>query len=739
MTGRALVRGAAKRLCALAAIASTAALAQSPRTIKIIDQTSGAPIALAEVKVTASGRSADLTSDDDGVIQLAPSLWQGAETLHLSISAVGYASLEADVAQSTAADQLFRLRAAKIDDGEIVIQARRISRPFSPVILGFQDIVTDAKAQADPILAVNDLPSSTNVTGNARLSLRGSRAAINRAYLNDTPVYEFATGSELDNSTQGRSVFGLAVANEVETYPANPPAYLAGATGGVVRLTTPDNKIASGVYSINDFGVGAGRTFASSDGADFLSLYGSLTDLSLHRAINPTLDEVFKRIRGVSGGGLGRKAFADGGELGVFVQGEVGDDVFPFRVFGNESLFHMQPAKGRVLVNGSIPWAGTVVSANVAYTYASVPESFGSWRSDNINQYGFGSLDLTRRFADGRIVARVGIDSESIDQKSRTNSGAAGSVYSPTSGFQTVKHDLRQTTGYLFATWQPGKALTLSLGSRYTIASSLKSGASIQVSGTLVSPNERHKLIISAGRYSGFAVPTRAYYGPISRSVSRQAEIDYLYRWRHGRIGVTGYLSEERSDGQFYDPVAFGNANITDNITGIARLTKSQGVEAYTEVALAKAFGAKLSYTTVHQTLTLGGQRLRGANDFPHIIRASLRYTAPPATSLSLALTRRSGEPFTRADTSNLVNGTFTPVYGTINGIRFPPYFSIDASFSRQIAIGATLGKPLFFVSLNNLLDHHNPSSQILTLPNAGVQYRYLSGRTASFGLIWTY
>lgn len=716
----------------------SAALAQASRTITIADE-KGAPIPLAEVRITASGNSSDLISDDSGNVVLDPALFQRVHSIHLTISAVGYVSIDVDLDDRAGADPVFRLKPAKVADGEIVVVARRISRPFSPEVLDFQDIVTDAKAQADPILAVNDLPASTNVTGNARLSLRGSRASINRAYLNDTPVYEFTTGSELDDSTQSRSVFGLTVAGEVETYPGNPPAYLAGATGGAVRLTSPDNKTRSGVFSINDFGLGAGRTFASGDGADFVSLYASLTDLSFHKAINPNLDSIFKTIRSASGGAVARKAFANGGDIRVFVQGEIGDDAFPFTVYGTQSLFRLKPTKGRVVLNASSPLAGFVVNANIAYTRSNVREAFGNWRADNTNRYAFASLDLARTLFQKRLITRIGVDSEYIDQTSTTNSGAAGSIYSPTQPSQTLSHGLRQTTAYFFATFNPGKVVALSLGSRRTIAGNLKPGYSVQFSGTLVSPDRKHKLILSAGRYSGAAVPSRAYYGPISRSVSDQVEVDYSYKLDNGKIGLTGYLSRERSDGAPYDPRVFGNANITDNLTGIARLTQSKGLEAYSELSLFKALEARLSFTTVRQTMTLGGQRLRGANDYPSIIRASLRYIAPPSTSLSLSLTRRSGERYTQATGSAIVNGMPIPSYGTINGGRLAPYLSIDGSASSPIDIGGRFGKPLFFATVTNLLDHRNPSSQILTVHTAPIQYRYLQGRTISFGLIWTY
>jgi hypothetical protein len=723
---------------AIAAMSSQAALAQSPRTIHITDQ-QNAPIALAEVAVVTPASRVVLTSDENGDILLDEGIWDVAHKIHLTISAPGYDNMDVDVDGGAPGELVFQLRSAKSDEGGIVVVGRRISRPFSPLILAFQDIVTDAKAQADPILAVNNLPSSTNVTGNARLTLRGSRASINRAYLNDVPVYEFTTGSELDDSTQNRSIFGLTIANEVEAYPGNPPAYLAGATGGVVRLTSPDNKARGGVFSINDFGLGAGQTIAGAGGDDFLSLYGSLTDFSIHKAINPDLDRLYRRIRSVSGGALARHSLANGGDVTLLLQAEIGDDIFPFSLFGADTDFRLKPVKGRVIVNGTTPAGDFVIRENLAYTYSRAKESFGGWEADSSNRYAFASLDLSRGFFRNKLVVRIGADGESIRQTSLSNSGLAGSVYLPAPSSQRLSHVYRQVTGYAFATVQPSASVAVSMGARLPIAGDLHSLPSFQVSGTLASADRKHKLILSAGRYSGAAVPTRAYFGAISRSVSRQVEFDYSTRWDHGRLGVNGYLATERSDGLPFDPGNFGKANFTDNLTGIARSNKSRGMEVYAELALFKALEAKLSFTAVDQTLRVGGTRVRGANDFPNIIRASLRYAVPPSTSLSMSLTRRAGQPYTRAEGFDFSGGTPAPVYGTIGGARLPPYFSLDAGFSHPLKLGTTFGTPLFFGSVSNVLNRRNPSSQALTFPILPVQYRYLQGRTLSCGLIWTY
>lgn len=717
----------------IAAAPAAAAAQQASRGLTITDQ-KGAPISLAEVKVRSGDDTADLLSDDQGHVALDPLLWKHTSAVHVEVSAVGYASADLEVAGGVTADTVIRLKPVVADGADIVVVARNISRPFSPQTLNFLDIVTDPKAQADPILAVNNLPASTNVTGSSRLTFRGSRAAINRAYLNDAPAYEFSTGSELDSSTENRSIFGLVVADEVETYPGSPPTYLAGATGGVVRVVTPSNKTSGTTISITDLGVSGGRIIASGNGDGFIALYGSLTDLALHKAINPGLNSLFKTIRSTSGGGLVHLTTSNGGAVNAFFQAEAADDAFPFSTYGTETLFRLKPVKARAVVSASVPVSDLVLNASAAFTRSHIGETFGRSQVDNDNSYGFGSLDVTRRWAEGHLRVRVGFDGEYIKQVSDTAlaiDGNAPSAHATPTAYHGV---LRQMTGFIFATYRQSDILMLSVGARHTIASNIKPGLSLQASATLSSSDQRHKLIVSVGQYTGAAVPTRAYYGPMSRSVSKQIEADYSWQRRGNTVGFSMFYSTERSDGGEFNIGDLFVSNNIDNLVGIARQTISEGLEAYATWMPITGLEVKASFSKVHQVMRLGGQRLRGANDYPGIIRASLKYATPAQSIYSLSFTHRSGEPFTRADGIFNLFGAPAPIYGPVNGARLPAYMSLDASISRRLHI-VRLSNPLVFVGLSNITDYRNPSSQILTLSDSASAYRYLAGRSVVFGL----
>lgn len=709
-----------------------------PVTVTVTD-TGGAPIALAEVKITANAKVTEVLSDEQGRIIINSDAWESARTLHVDVSAVGYVSANLDLAGRTATGTVIRLKSAAADSGDILVVARTISRPFSPQTLNFLDIVTDPRAQADPILAVNNLPASTNVTGSSRITFRGNRASINRAFLNDTPVYEFSTGSELDSSTENRSVFGVVLADDVETYPSNPPAYLAGATGGAVRIVTPDNKPTATTVSVTDLGISGGRSIASQSGTDFVALYASLTDLTLHRAINPKLESLYKSIRSGSAGAFAHLTTASGGSVNLLLQAEAADDEFPFTSYGAQNVFRLQPVKERAVVSASAPLSGMVLGTNAAFTHSEVSESFGRAQVSSTNDYGFGSITLASGSTQDRVNIRGGVDTEYIRQTSDTALTIVTVNRSPQSTLQSFASELRQITGHVFASYHFSNTLLFSLGARHTIASNIGLGLSLQAGMTLSSTDRKHKLIVSGGQYSGAAVPTRAYYGPAARSVSRQIAADYSWQFFRGVLGLSGYMSHERTEGGPFTANYLQVSSVLDNLTGFSRRTESEGIEAYATWTPVHRIETRLSFATVKQAMWLGQDQRRGANDYPEIVRASVKYSTYSLDSLSLSLTHRTGEPYTPAIGVSDVFGSKVPLYGDVNTARLPSYFSLDVSISSHLRLAGVPGKPLVFVALNNLTSHRNPSSQVLTLPGEAAAFRNLAGRTVLFGATTTF
>lgn len=724
--------GAVAVLCSVAC--ATAATAQEGVRIRVTDS-DDQPIEAAELQVSAPGAPAPtslLTASDGSAVvdQAYIAKWGGAD---VTVFAIGYREAVVRIDSGGARDLAVQLEAAAGKEGGIVVIARRVSRPFSPHTLGLLDIVSDARANADPVLAANDLPSSTNVAANATLGLRAARSSISRLYFNDIPVYEFVRGSSLDSATQGGSIFNLGNTKDVEVYPGNPPLYLAGSTGGALRAVPPTAANAGGNLALNTAAVGVTNTFASGDGGSFATLSGLYSDFEPQLSINPGLSDLVSSLRLRSAALVGRAAVSRSSALSVFAQVESEDGRYPDTVLGTTEDFTQAARRFRSLSSYAANVGSAALTLNAAYTQSRTRQAYAGWSSVNINRYMFSSLDFGAEASGGRLTLRAGLDADHVRQTSVQ--ALAGSLV-PIAADAPPRSRNRNTdvAAYGFASYRLGPTALVSLGVRRILSSNLSGGYGVQLSGTVSSSDRRHKLIASLGWYVGAELPQFAYFGGIARSVSRQIEMNYSYTVSGLRLGVSVYHSSETSartrsalrEGRFY---IFG-----DTLTGLGRRTTTTGVEAYLNASPIDGLETKLSLSSIDQRLQLDSGTVTGSNDFGYIARASARYQVT-GWGLNLAATARKGAPFTRVRSIVAApDGEVVPLTGPINGERLPGYFSLDASVARPIALSRGI-RPLAFLSVSDLLDRRNVSSQILAAEAGPIRYRRFAGRVVTFGL----
>ncbi|MDV3456050.1 TonB-dependent receptor [Sphingomonas sp. HF-S4] len=672
-----------------------------------------------------------LLSDGDGRASIDQALIERWGTVNARISAIGYRDASVRIDPASPRDQVVRLEPVR-EEGSIVVIARRVSRPFSPHMLSLLDIVTDARANADPVLAANDLPSSTNAAPNATLNLRATRASISRLYLGDIPVFEFVRGGSLDSTTQGGSIFNLANTKDVEVYPGNPPAYLAGSTGGALRALPPSAASAGGNLSVNSAAIGLTNSFVSPDGGSFATLSGLYSDFEPQLSVNPSLSDLVSRLHLRSAALVGRATVGPSSALSVFAQAESEEGRYPDTVLSSTEAFVQAARRLRLLASYAAGVGPAALTLNAAYTWTRTRQAFAGWSSVSSNRYFFTSLDLAADALDGKLTVRAGIDRDHVHQAS-AQAVAGSRIPIADNAPPRSRNRNGDVSGYAFASYRLGPAALVSLGGRHILSSSLGGGYALQASGTVSSADRRHKLIVSLGHYAGVEMPQFAYFGGLARSVSRQAEANYSFTVPRLRLGLSAYHSDETSDatrsalreGRFY---VFG-----DSLTGIGRRTVTTGVEAYANASPIDRLETKLSFARVHQRLHLAGERVTGSNDFGYIARASARYQAG-VWGLNLAATARDHAPFTRVRSIETgPDGEAVPLVDPVNAARLPRYFSLDASAARPIALSRNL-RPLGFVSVSDLLDRRNAASQILTA-DGSTRYRRFAGRVVTFGL----
>jgi hypothetical protein len=119
----------------------------------------------------------------------------------------------------------------------VVVAERLIAEEFRTFKATKLQIYTNPAARADPLLAVNAMPSSTTLDESANISLRGSTAQETGIYLNNVPIYDGVRYSQL-NGIGTFSIFNTAIINNVQVFPGNPPLEYGNASAGLIALQT---------------------------------------------------------------------------------------------------------------------------------------------------------------------------------------------------------------------------------------------------------------------------------------------------------------------------------------------------------------------------------------------------------------------------------------------------------------------------------------------------------------------
>lgn len=119
-----------------------------------------------------------------------------------------------------------------------------IAEEFQYMELKKIEIYTNPAAKADPILAVNSLPSATTTDESANISLRGSSPVETGIFLNNVPIYDAVRYSQL-NGIGTFSIFNTAIIESMTVFPGNPPLEFGNVTSGVISMST-DQRILEG-------------------------------------------------------------------------------------------------------------------------------------------------------------------------------------------------------------------------------------------------------------------------------------------------------------------------------------------------------------------------------------------------------------------------------------------------------------------------------------------------------------
>lgn len=688
---------------ALAIAASPAGLPACPEQAicgQVIDR-QGNQIAGAEVTI---GDTVAVTNAHGRFIIDTP----GNTAPIVTVSAGGYETVTLDQAALEAGGKLVRLTPLPATEEDIVVVARQFSLPFSRQAISKLALLTDPIANADALLAVAGLPTSTNLDNSADVQLRGSAVGLSRVYYNDIPLYEVVRGSPVDQVTRVSSVFNASLIRVVETYPTLPPAYLANSAAGAVRiLPDVDPDAPTSLFLGLPGATLSGGGDLPGDGA--YQAYASAIDMTGMLAVNPALKETTHSFRSAALGGAAQFAQDDGSELNLLSVVDIERGAYPLRVLNLSGTSTSRRLRSYNVASFEAPVGQKRVKIDAAMTATDNQLDFLQQRTSSRNLYAYGNADVAGYWLEDRLDYRAGVSGEYFRLSS---SGALGfTTGAPVEG--RAVHNARYGAAHAFLTFRPTDALTLAAGTRQYFGDQPAQRASYSVAATFTSNDRRQKLIFGVGTFGALVPPELRSTAEIASARSRQVSIDYEYTGARMSLRAGAYLKSDELEGT---------------------VTRIEGVDGSAELRLSPSALISASFARSKQR----SDGFRGDLDLDYLVRLQARVALSSRTSVNATLTMKSGAPYTRVVRGqNDGHGGFFPVFGSVvNDGQLSSYRTLDINLIRQLPLVSRNRSLIAFVSITNILDRQNEARAIYNSDFSAEARAFYDRRAISFGVV---
>ncbi len=603
---------------------------------------------------------------------------------------------------------LIKMQQIVVKGEEVVITAAPlVAEEFRFDKINKIEIYTNPAAKADPILAVNSLPSATTTDESANISLRGSSSIETGTFLNNVPVYDAVRYSQL-NGIGTFSIFNTSIIQDVSVFPGNPPLEFGSTTSGVISLRTDESIVEENTNAaiISLASIGASRE-QRINGNQSLKLFSNWQPSAAMKALN---SEALRDIEDFESGDLGiywygstekyawkvlNYSVLEGYQFhfnhpsfsGIFSQKKV-------RSFLISSL-DVNLKKGRLSFNNGLSGSfGEYEYSNVAFETTNRDFFFGTNYLLNQNSWSLKtgvSVDYRKNATEGNFHS-VGY--------------ALGENH-PTVDFTSSDH-IVPIEGFLYGKYFLSDQLTLGTGIRKNLPvenqpNYLSRQLNLSYSG------DRLNVILGTGKYHKIGFYENSDQTFFSKS--QQTSMDVRYEWSEAQISVSYFDKKSTFDGLKYEV---------------------NGWEFFGEKSIGKQWRGSTSVTLLNASSMNETPYLYDINYF---IRANLAYRTRSFWTVELLSSNRQG-----ILQEEVRDASFDPKFQVFEPIawntgRLPDYFNLGLSISKMYFLPKeqTL---LVFASFNNILDYDNVRTYSYNFDYSSRSASLFSQRTGYVGVV---
>ncbi|MBT1700671.1 carboxypeptidase-like regulatory domain-containing protein [Fulvivirgaceae bacterium PWU4] len=621
-------------------------------------------------------------SDGNGSFELS-----AAAEDTLIVTFIGYADEIVPVAALEGCTVTIKMTALPRDIDAVEIKAERIiAEEFTIRKIRKLDIYTNPSAKADPILAVNSMPSATTTDESANISLRGGSPAETGIFLNNVPINDAVRYSQL-NGIGTFSIFNTALINNVQVYAGNPPLEYGNSTSGLIALQTDENIPARPTSSI-------ALTLASTgfystrklNERSSLTVFGNYHPSALLRSMNA---RALKNLESFSSG-----------DLGLHYYGRLSDNtvvkVFNYSLYESYRFHQAQPTYDGVFDQQKVR---NFTVGNIRKRIGNTELSFNQGLSFSQADYVYGTTDIDLALHDlfsSFNIHRSGHAAEwkagiSYDHKSSDFTGTF-----PRYAFAAGKeHPVVQAAGadhvsnpevYAYYKRFLGSRWIAGAGIRKNIAiENLKDYVSLQ--GNIhYKASENLTVNVSAGRYHKYQLPQGARSGSsLIRSFQYSADVNY----------TTSSLEANFS--------TFYKRSFVQGVT-----TDIKGAEVFTRYKISNSLRVQLSLTSLDAIATQSGESQPSPYNIHYFIRGNVEYKIQGTWTITTVFLFRQGSYYYPVTATTFRDDlqVYEPTAAQ-DPARLPAYNTIDVSVSKIFAL-TQKSSAVAFASCGNIFNMKN-------------------------------
>jgi len=597
----------------------------------------------------------------------------------------------------------------------VVIKAEKLAaEEFTSTKLNRLEIYTNPSAKADPLLAVNSLPSATTTDESANIAFRGSGPNATGIIFNNVPLYDAVRFSQL-NGIGTFSIFNTAIVNNMQVFPGNPPLEFGNTASGLISIQT-SNAMPSQAYNnvtVSMAGLGALTSRRMSEKTAMIAFFNYQPSLLL-KAFNPKSLSDIAGFRSFDGGIHLINSSSENTTLKLFnyTLNEGYDFNFVSPTF--KGLFQQRKVRNFTVASLQHKLPKGILNINTGLSFTKANFTYSRTDIDVNSRDVFISSNYTLSGQDYSF--KLGISHDDRTQHSfgqfPTYFYAIGKDH-PTSTFDSRKR-IPVTEAFVYGKWYISQNLILGSGLRKNLANDLLENYLSAQFNLRYEITKKWSLNYAMGQYH------RSNFGSISDlelMKSRQLSFDLKYDSRSLQVFISGFRNRLL-------------AGSTNDIFG---------AELFAKVNLNSWLTGQLSYTYLDSEIKTDEVASSGPFDLNYFIKGNLQCKLPGLWLLTSNFSFREGIPFLPVEQSTYHEGldAYQPTFSSEQA-RKGRYQNLDLSISKQLGISEDVSM-IIFASVSNVFDFKNERDKNYNEDYSQFELSYFSRRTVFAGAVFNF